>query len=687
MNPSYKLIAFILIFLANQSIAQITENPKEQIMPTVQFGKINVADFTTPNMVDSNTVAAVLYEKGSSYYVSEASVMKLVHERHVRIKILSEKAVQWTRFEIPTYRPRGTDQEEKIETIEGYTHILKDGKIIRHKLEAQDVFTVRPVPDVEIMRFIMPYCEVGAIVEYRYKMVSDFIFNLQGWEFQKEIPILWSEYEVKVPEYLSFLQFSQGYETFTIEKQSQEKDYFSFGGMLNTADIGVYQWAVKNIAAFEPLPFMENPADNITKIDFLLQGFKFPFMSKREENLTTWEQVYKELKKDDKITGFVKRTSEVKEITQTLIANQSSETQKMQAIFDYVKKNIKWNGEFSRWASVKNPEKVLAAKKGNTADINLLLVTMCKQAGLNANPLVLARKETGKAYPKQPRIDRMNMVVAGVVADNQTYKLDATQPFTTPIMLPLACLNGNGLLVADEMQLIKLLPDIESRKTVEGNFSLQITENMPNNTKIDLKGQVNITEKGYITQKSRNTIANQSKELFIQQSLLTENKGVSMENIVIANENIPEEDLKASATLTTRNQAQIAVTKNGSQTHSTITFNPLLFLQETQSPFTQIERKYPIDFVFPFIEDYTMRFAIPTGYSVETLPKTEEFTFLNSEIVYRYEVTESNNQIIVKHLLSVSTAQVLPKNYAFLREFWGKIVKKHQEQIVLKKTK
>ncbi len=697
-----KLFTFCLIFcllLNSKTHAQIVKST-DQKSPEISFAKVSIDELASTQYdfykldsikFDKNIAAVILYEKGISYYDFSAYSMKLVHEKHVRIKILSNDAAIWTKFEIPTYKPKSSQQNESIETLEGYTHILKDGKIIRHKLEAQDVFTTKVSKDVELTRFAMPFCEVGAVIEYRYKMTSDYIFNLQGWEFQKAIPVLWSEYEIKIPDYFSYTQFLQGYENFVVENKVDGLDYFTFNQRMETTSVTTYKWAMKNVPAFKSMIFMENPAANIARMDFVLDSFKFPMMSKRETTPTTWEAIYAAIKKDEKIIDFVKKTSELKEIVQKLTSTTVGETAKMKVLFNYVKTTIKYNGELGRNPSVKNPEKILEAKKGNFADINLLLVAMLKQADLQANPLVLAGKETGIANPKYPIFNQLNSTIATVTADGVLYYLDATQPFTTPSMLPLRCLNGNGLLLTntpESMQNLRLVPEVESRKIIRGNLSINVPENITNNNLTsDIIGNMRVEESGYIALGSREILQNQSKEIFIQKSLTAEGEGVGMENLTIINDTLPDNNLLASVNITAYNK--VVILPNSNKTKQEISFYPMLCLHEKLNPFIEKNRKFPVDFVFPFIEDYRITYTIPTGYKIKTMPTDGDFTLANGEITYRYAITQSNNQntnqITITHLLSVSTSKILPKNYAELQGFWDKIVQKHAEKIVLEK--
>jgi hypothetical protein len=670
-----KITLFFVFFLCSCLVALAQEN----LLP-VQFGKVSIEDLAMKTYpADSTAPAVVLYDKGLSYWYSDYKGMKLVHERHIRIKILSVAGAAWTKSEVSIYKPKNSEQIETLESLEGFTHLLKEGKIVRHKLEAQDIFLVKPTPDLQITRFVMPYCEVGAVVEYKYKTSSDYIFNLLGWEFQKPIPTVWSEYEVKIPEYFSFMQFVQGYEKYDIEEKGKIQDYFGFSGSIETVDIFTARWVIKNLAAFKALPFMENPANNLPKMDFSLENFKFSWMPSRQKLPADWQGIYEELKKEDKIVDFAKKTSGLKDLVKLLTNNIQTEDQAkkeyeiMQVLFDYVKQNMVWNKETSRMAAAKKPENVLQAKTGNSADLNLLLVALCKQAGLEAHAAVLATKETGKANPDYPMFNRINHSVAAVTVASKTYLLDATSTFSTPEMLPLRCINGKALVLADKMQTILLAPQTQNSKTITANLNLMAEGN--------LQGTMTCEETGYIAYRSREMIQNDSRELAIQKSLLLEGKGIGIDSFEIQNDTLVYQNLQEKISLTAYQKVK---QDNNSKE---LSFVPMFSLAETENPFLENTRKYPVDFVFPFKEKYTLTYTIPNGYAVKNLPSPATFATADNLLMYSFEVLQSNSQLVVTHNLKVNTTKVESAKYADLRIFWEKIVQKHKELVVLKKIK
>ncbi len=640
--------------------------------PVVQFGKVNQDELAmTTYPADPKAEAFVLYEKGVSYWYSDYKGMKLIHERHVRIKILSAAGASWTKVEIPIYKPKNSEQIEVLETLEGYTHLLKDGKIVRYALESQDMFLVKPTPDVQLTRFVMPYCEVGAVIEYRYKISSDYIFNLQGWDFQKSIPVRWSEYEVKIPEYFSYNQFVQGYEKYALDEKKTIQDYFGFSGRLETVDIYTNRWAMQDLPAFQPLPFMENPANVMPKMEFALESFKFSWMPSRQKVPADWKTIYTEIKKEDKTIDFFRKTNGLDQALLTILgtAENQSETAKLTAIFGYVQSQVKWNGEYSRLPNAKKAETIWQSKKGNSAEINGLLAALCRQAGLKSYAAVLASKETGKANPEYPIFNKLNHCIVTVIADSKTYLLDATSPYSSPTLLPLNCLNGKALVLAEDWYTVALVATPDHTKTLQATLTL--TENG------NLEGKATTEETGYIAYKSREIAATQTKEIALQRSLLLAGKGIGIANYTLQGDTLTDLPLQMEVTLQASKQAET--------TNNSLTIKPFAWLTETSNPFAEATRKYPVDFVFPFQESYQLTYLLPKGYSVKQIPVNTIFSTADNLLTYQFEILQDQNKLIVLHRLKVQTTKIEPANYADLRSFWDKIVSKHQEVIRLEK--
>src|ERR1043165_860944 len=107
-----------------------------------------------------------------------------------------------------------------------------------------------------------------------------------------------------------------------------------------------------------------------------------------------------------------------------------------------------------------------------------------------------------------------------------------------------------------------------------------------------------------------------------------------------------------------------------------------------ENPFKSAERVYPVEMPYGIDETYVFSLIMPDGYVLDELPKSMRLK-LNEEGDgdFEYLVSESGGTISLRSRIRLKRAYYLPDEYETLREFFNLIVKKHNEQIVLKKKK
>jgi len=116
-----------------------------------------------------------------------------------------------------------------------------------------------------------------------------------------------------------------------------------------------------------------------------------------------------------------------------------------------------------------------------------------------------------------------------------------------------------------------------------------------------------------------------------------------------------------------------------------ILFQPLLFERIEKNRYTLEDRKYPVNFNYPISETYVFEYTIPQGYEVETLPQSKIFRLQDNSISASYNVQILGNKIFVLFKRDINKILFLPEEYPNLKEMFNQIVKKHSEQIILKK--
>lgn len=94
---------------------------------------------------------------------------------------------------------------------------------------------------------------------------------------------------------------------------------------------------------------------------------------------------------------------------------------------------------------------------------------------------------------------------------------------------------------------------------------------------------------------------------------------------------------------------------------------------------------YPVNYNYPISETYEFDYTLPEGYQVESLPKSISFKLPDNSISIRYSLQNTDNKIKVLYTRNINKILFLPDEYKNLKELYDQIVKKHSEQVILKK--
>ena len=107
---------------------------------------------------------------------------------------------------------------------------------------------------------------------------------------------------------------------------------------------------------------------------------------------------------------------------------------------------------------------------GNVAEINFILISMLRSAGIEANPVLVSTIQNG--LPVFPTRTGFNYVIAAAEIDGKQVLLDATRKYTLPNILPFSVLNWKGRLIKKDgtSQEIELDPSTPSKE----NYNLMV---------------------------------------------------------------------------------------------------------------------------------------------------------------------------------------------------------------------
>ena len=671
-----KILFFVLIFL---SFVPDHLHAQAQEKSPVRYGRITPADFNLPaGRYDSGAEAVVIADIGSSEFVGNSKGWFSLEFRHFkRIKIINKKGFDAATVEIPLYLSGSA--VETVGSLKAITYNLENGKIVETKLDDKSIFTDKVSKHLVMKKFTFPALKEGSVIEYSYVQSSDFLQNLQPWEFQGPYPCLWSEYSVSMPNFFQYVTLTQGFLPFSIKTSDSRNVNFrlTIPGGADADDHVAFEdrvedrrWVMKEVPALKEEAYTTTLENYIAKIEFQLARYSFP-NAIPQEKMGNWITVSRGLMKDEDFGGELGSNNgwmddDLKNITK----GATGERKKAEKVYAFVRDNFTCTGHSGFWIS--SPLKTIYKNRsGSEAELNLLLTAMLKHLHIAADPVILSTRAHGFTHEMYPLLSRFNYVICRATVDSADYFLDASETWLGFGRLPGRCYNGHARVITPEMALPVYL---DADSLTEAKTTIVF---MSNEKKGYFSGQLQ-TVPGYVESSAiREKIHGKGEKEFFK-TIQTAYPGET----ALSNPTIDSLKLQDQPVGLTYDFAWKIDDNDG-----LIYFNPMLAEGYKENPFRASERRYPVEMSSAMDETYTLNMEIPEGYEVEELPKSAKVLFNDDEGFFEYLMVKDNLNIQFRSRIKLKKANFKQEDYAVLRDFFGFIVKKQNEQIVFKKKK
>ena len=654
------------------------------------FGKVSKEELLEKfNPNDSSAAATYLYKYRKSYfeYVSGQGfqLYTLIHER---IKIYNKEGFDYATKKINLYQ--NASAREKVGLLKANTFNLVDGKVESVKLKKDGEFETE-LNKYNIQRsFTLPNIKEGTVVEYKYRIISPFLSNVDEFILQNDIPIKKLEAVMEAPEYFNFRVNMKGFLSVapkmdkgngkatvqTRENVTQGRTVGSVNGggrtTLRTSNFDyateIYKYDLSNVPALIEEPYVNSIDNYRSGVKYELSFVKFP-SSPPKYYSTTWEDVVKTIYESSNFGSELEKTGYYKNELSTILDATKNEDERVQLIFDFVKSKVKWNGFYSKFTSAGGVRKAYKEQKGNSAEINLMLTSMLRKAGMDANPVLLSTRKNG--IPLFPTRDGYNYVICGVRQSDGILLLDASSEFSAPNILPFRTLNWEGRLIEKDgkSSLVNLYPAKKSSSKIYVNNILE--ENG------DLSGKIRFIHNDHSALDYRNKYLNTNQEDFLTEE---EKKydGIEIEEFTTKNEREYNKPLIASYDF----YKEDAFEKIGDR----IYISPLFFLETSTNPFKLEKREYPIDFGYPSVRNIISSIKIPDSYRIESLPEPVVLMLPDDLGKVVYTIKEQNPTTVQLRISKEMNMAIIPPTYYdTLKDYYKKMIEKMNEKVVLSK--
>ncbi|MCT2560693.1 DUF3857 domain-containing protein [Chryseobacterium herbae] len=601
----------------------------------------------TNSLIEKTAPAEILYNSVRYNFLADGTVEK---EYYSKIKIYDKKnAEEWLNIEIPLF------SEDKLEKYDVKIYNLANNKVDKISIDKKEQLKENFTKGLKIYKLAVPNILDGSIIEYSYKLVTKNVVNL-NYFLEYNIPVIYQEYNLEYPDDRLAYHFNNT-GSITTPKYHVSSIEDRFGALYN-----VFRFGYENIKSVQKEKFVKNVDRYRGKVKPELKKYSGTYFSYFDSK--DWNEVAKQLDKSDDFGGFLR--SNVNDLLPEKIKTGYGSVEKADKIFNFVKDHYKWNREDAILTS-QSLKQLIKTKAGNSAEINLLLIMLLRNAGIEANPLLISTVDNGILNIASPSLRYFNFLLASVKIENQIYFYDATSFSSKANILPERDWNDFGIL-------------LEKNKGTDLSYS---------NTNISKKEQIikasldieNSTIKGTFLQKDHGMFAIESYDEF-------DTSKDKYNQSFASNYNADIKEVESKLLENGDFESQMAFSGNSFMdvVGNKVVINPVLFLNTKSESFDQPEaRKNQIDFISAFEKEKRIELVIPENYKILSLPKDKKMATDDKEISYTYKVETTGNKIIITSKVNVASQNYPKEYYPFFKQIWKAISDFENQVITLEK--
>ena len=678
MRKLFILCAFLLQFLSPVHSQQATT---ATIEPNLKYGKPSKEELSLTSYAPDTTATAIyLFHQGQSDFVYHDG-FQLTSEHWVRIKILKPQGVSYADVSVPYYSPTDRDEgQERASDIEGCSYNMENGKCIKTSMKRESISFERINNLYKMLKFSLPAVKEGTVIEYHYKLYSDYFSHIDNWMMQEELPMLYNQYKITIPHVFIYNIELRGKDYIQVKQRDSsihatEREGSSAGGVSKDFIVSAQEttFTSRNLPAIrQDEPYCWCPEDYKVQVSFDLQGTQFtpneykPYSQK-------WEDVDNQLLKPEntQFGKYLSFTNPFRPETKQAYNSEMSFEEKVICAFQVLKKKMAWNGRYQLYS--KELEKVIPKGNGSNADLNFILISILKDFGLEAYPVVLSRRSSGMLPYNFPSLQKLNTFIVAIYDINkQKYVfLDGSMDVPALNILPLELSVNKARILSPKVKEEKKWVNVMA--LADNKSFMKIEARMEGN---QVKGHRSTILYG------QEAVEYQTNEKHKQDSIVSapESNASQKNKLTVTNLKVKKQENDWALI-----EEEFDFVLQTDQTDNHLYINPMLFPQLKSNPFIQTERVLPIEFPYPYKFTMLTTLTLPEGYEVEETPQPQVIRTQGDGLQCKYMIQRQGNTISLNYIFHLKEPIFLTEQYKQLQELWTKVIEKNNALIVLKK--
>ncbi|MCM8792003.1 MAG: DUF3857 domain-containing protein [Candidatus Omnitrophica bacterium] len=620
--------------------------------------EISLKDRTLEKIFDKKFSKEFYPEAGALFILVDEEIEIIsdntaVYSGHFIIKILddrgkknfSEVIIDYdSTYEKPYLEFARTIKEDGVSVVVGKKHIRDVSRYLNFPLYS----------NARAMIISMPEVNVGCVIEYKFKIFKNQLIDKKHFSFsyflQESEPIVEAKYSILVPVEM------------TLNIKILNGEYNKFNANIKPEivdDKGKrrYMWEFKNIPKVISESYM--PANVEINPAILVSTFR------------DWQEIYNwwwNLSKEK-----IRATAVIKEMVHKLTKYAKTLRDKAVAIYNFCARNIRYVAvEYGRAGyEPHSAEEIFLNKYGDCKDQSILLVTMLREAGIEAYPVLIGTRDYFNLSPDYPSV-MFNHCIIMIELEGENIFLDPTCTTCSFGDLPIDDQERMVLVFKDNgfrIMQTPLFAPIHNR--VIHSFKINLNEDGIINAKKE------VVSLGFYNQAQRAWLLYSQPEIVrqtIEEAIQKISIGGKLNNYTVEN----LEDWNKPIILKYSIQGPF----------DWISVGDLRILPQlselTTDLVTKQQRNYPLDLGFVSIEERQIAIDFPKNFGIRYLPENIYMDSKWMEFIAEYSIKERT--LYFKEKKTFKERLIACEDYSHFRNFYQELLRKtKQQRIVLER--
>ncbi len=629
------------------------------------FGKVSKEELQMKECSFEKGAGAMklLHYEEVEFIVYQNGEFRLEVQTICRIKIFNQNGYSSASVVIPYTGRTGTS---KITDIEANTYNLDvQGGIKITPVDKQQIFRSKAAEkgDLSTVRFTFPEVKPGSVIEYRYSRTEKDSYFIPPWSFQGDIPTKLSSCKIIMP---AFSYLDQ--KVVASQPVTQDTNYI-ISSRWGKSRIKTY--TMRDVPSFKGEPFMSAETDNLQEVEFSLvpQGSVLDFHLNTNGKWNFFNTFF--LKAYFFGQQFNTPISGTDNFIDSMIALDGTPA-KVNAALHYVRREVKWNRRYSFFAH--DITEVWKNKKGNSAEINIILLNLLRRTGMTCYPVLVSTRDNGMIDEDFASVMQFNNVDVMVPLDKGYLLLDGTEKFLSYDTPPLNVLNrkvfiidpykSKWLYVTDARSLLKDSVSVAANLLEDGTLQGEATITYYNLSKAEkLKKDAKAgDEDDDDDQDSQNYLMTDAQQIKVDTSYTLDG-----------------DDAALPLRQVIKFHTQLATTDDF------YFLNPFLLSAFRKNPFTDSLRKTDIDFGANASSISHIEITLPGNIRVEELNSNTTIASPDSTLFFSRFNAVNESKFVFNSSFNISQAYFDKGGYPDIADFFNHVYGLLNQEIVLKK--